>query len=55
MRQPPGIQLGARLERLDAPRLSLEVLVRAVEEERDKGADLVAQGGFGSGEGWLGD
>lgn len=55
MRQPAGVQVGARLERLDAPRLALQVLVGAVEEQRDKGPDLVAQGGFGGGEGWLGN
>jgi hypothetical protein len=31
------------------------VLVGAVEEQGDEGADLVAQGGLGGGEGWLGD
>jgi hypothetical protein len=55
MRQPPRIQVGARLEGLDATALALQVLVCAVEEQGDKGADLVAQGGFGGREGWLGD
>jgi hypothetical protein len=31
------------------------VLVCAVEEEGDEGADFVAERGFGGGEGWLGD
>lgn len=31
------------------------MLVGAVEKEGDEGADLVAQGGFGGGEGRLGD
>lgn len=55
MRQPPGIQVGARLERLDPPRLARQVLVGAVEEERDEGADFVAEGGFCGGEGGVGD
>ena len=55
MRQPPRIQLGARFERLDPPGLALEVLVGAVEKKGDKGANLVAQGGLGGREGWLGD
>jgi hypothetical protein len=55
MRQPPRIQVGARLEGLDATALALQVLVCAVEEQGDKGADIVAQGGFGGGEGGLGD
>jgi len=35
--------------------LALEVLVGAVEEEGDEGADLVAEGGLGGSEGGLGD
>jgi hypothetical protein len=31
------------------------VFIRAVEEEGDKGTDFVAEGGFGGGEGGLGD
>lgn len=55
MRQPPRIELRPRFESLDPPGLPLEVLVCAVEEEGDKRADLVAQGGLGGGEGRLGD
>ena len=55
MRKSPGVQIRARLERLDAPRLAREVLVGAVEEEGDKGADFVAEGGFGGREGGVGD
>jgi len=55
MRQPPRVELGPRLEGLDAAGLALEVLVGAVEEEGDKGADLVAQGGLGGREGGLRD
>lgn len=55
VRQPPGVQVGARLERLDPPRLARQVLVGAVEEERDEGADFVAEGGFCGGEGGVGD
>lgn len=55
MRQAPRVELRPRLEGLDPPRLPLEVLVCAVEEEGDKGADLIAQGGLGGGEGRLGD
>lgn len=55
MRQPSGVEVRARLERLDPPRLPREVLVGAVEEERDEGADFVAEGGFCRGEGGVGD
>lgn len=55
MRQPSGVQVRACLERLDPPRLACEVLVGAVEEERDEGADFVAEGGFGGREGGVGD
>lgn len=55
MRQPPGVELGARLERLDPPGLALQVLVRAVKEEGDKGADFVPQRRLGRGEGRLRD
>ncbi len=46
-RQPPRVELRARLERLDPPRLPLQVLVRAPEQELDEGPDLVAQRGLG--------
>jgi len=55
MRKAPGIQFRTRLESLDAASLSLEVLVGAVEEDSDKGADLVSEGSFGGREGGLGD
>lgn len=53
--QPPGVEVTSRFERLDAARLALGLPVGAVEEVCDKGADFVAEGGFGCGEGWLGD
>lgn len=55
MRQPSGIELGSRLERFDPSGLALQVLVRAVEEEGDEGADLVTERGFSRGESWLRD
>lgn len=55
MRQSARVQVAARLERLDAPRLALDLPVGAVEQVRDEGADLVAQGDLGRCEGWLGD
>ncbi len=55
MRQPPRVQLGAGFERLDPPGLAIEVLVGAIEKKGDKRADLVAKGGLGGREGWLGD
>lgn len=53
--QPPGVEVASRLERLDAAGLALDLPVGAVEEVCDKGADFVAEGGFGCGEGGLGD
>lgn len=53
--QPAGVEVAPRLERLDAARLALDLPVGAVEEVRHEGADLVAEGGFGGGEGRLGD
>lgn len=53
--QAPLLQLGPRLERVDAPLRARDVGVGAVQQHRDGRADLVAQGGFGEGEGGLGD
>lgn len=49
------LQLGARLERLDAAVLALYLRVRPREQQRDVRADLVAEGGLGGGERGLGD
>lgn len=54
-REAALLQLAPRLERLDAPLLALDLGVGAGEEEGDVWADVVAQGGFGGGEGRLGD
>jgi hypothetical protein len=55
VRQPAGLQLGARLERLDAPRLAVQLGVGAVEQQRDGRGDLAAQRGLGGGESGGGD
>lgn len=55
MREPAGVEVGARLEGLDLARLALELAVRAVEEEGNERPDLVAEGGLGGCEGGLGD
>lgn len=49
------LQLGARLEGLDAAVDAVDVGVGAVEEDRDGGADFVAEGCLGGGERRLGD
>lgn len=49
------LQLGAGLEGLDAALLALDLRVGAGEEEGDVWADVVAEGGFCGGEGWLRD
>lgn len=48
------LQLRARLERLYASFLALDLRVGAREEEGYVRADFVAEGGFCGGEGWLG-
>lgn len=53
--QPTRLELRAGLERLDPPRLPVQVSVCAVEEQRHKGADLGAEGSLGGGEGGCGD
>lgn len=47
MVQPALLQLRARLERLDPPVQPVDVHVGAVEQRRDRRADLVAQRGLG--------
>lgn len=54
-RQAALLQVGPRLQRLDAPLDAVDVGVGAVEQDGDGGADLVAQGGLGGGEGGLRD
>lgn len=53
-REPSGVEIAPRLERLEPARLALDLAVRAVEQVRDEGADFGAEGGFGCGEGGLG-
>ena len=53
--KPPLLQLRLCLQGFDPALAALELPLGAVEEEGDEGRDLGAEGGFGGGEGCLGD
>lgn len=55
MGKAAGVELGARLERLNPSGLAFEVFVGAVKEEGNEWADLVAEGRLGSGKSGLRD
>lgn len=52
---PTLLELRPRLQRLNPAILPLELRIGAGQEEGDVGADFIAEGGFGGGEGGLGD
>ena len=55
LREAALLQLRARFEGLDATLLALGLGVRAGQQQRDEGGDLVAQGRLGGSEGGLRD